>query len=135
MPFEELPHQADVRVRVTADSCDALFAEAARAMFSIMYVACGEGGIERRVSVSAPDMPQLMVDFLSELIFIAEVDRVVFSSFEVTVKGTALEAVARGEAFDPDRHRGGMEIKGISYSGLRFFRDGEEFCSEILFDV
>jgi SHS2 domain-containing protein len=69
MPFEELPHQADVRVRVTAASCDALFAEAARAMFSIMYVACGEGGIERRVSVSAPDMPQLMVDFLSVALY------------------------------------------------------------------
>jgi len=135
MPFEELPHQADVRVRVTADSCDALFAEAARAMFSIMYVACGEGGIERRVSVSAPDLSQLMVDFLSELLFIAEVDRVVFSSFEVTLRGTDLEAVAHGEPFSPERHRGGMEIKGISYSGLRFFRDGEEFCSEILFDV
>lgn len=135
MPFEELPHQADVRVRVTAASCDALFAEAARAMFSIMYVACGEGGVERRVSVSAPDLPQLMVDFLSELLFIAEVDRVVFSSFEVTVKGTALEAVARGEPFDPERHRGGMEIKGVSYSGLAISRDREGFCSEILFDV
>jgi SHS2 domain-containing protein len=135
MPFEELPHQADVRVRVTADSCDALFAEAARAMFAIMYVACGEGGIERRISVSAPDRSQLMVDFLSELLFVSEVDRVVFSSFEVAVRGTTLEAVARGEPFSPERHRGGMEIKGVSYSGLRFFRDGEEFCSEILFDV
>ncbi|MDK2974667.1 MAG: protein archease [Methanofollis sp.] len=135
MPFEELPHQADVRVRVTAGSCDGLFAEAARAMFAVMYVTCGRGELERSLSVNAPDMPGLLVDFLSELLFISEVERVVFSSFRVEVTGTSLEAVACGEPFSPEKHRGGMEIKGVSYSGLRIFRDGELFCSEILFDV
>lgn len=135
MSFEELPHQADVRVRVRAKTCNDLFAEAARAMFSIMYVTCDEGEIERSISVTSDDIQSLMIDFLSELLFVSEVDRVVFSSFAVAVTGTSLLATARGEAFDPEKHLGGMEIKGVSYSGLKIARDGEGFCSEILFDV
>lgn len=135
MPFEELPHQADVRVRVRAEDCNALFAEAARAMFSIMYVACDEGEIERRISVTSDDIQSLLIDFLSELLFVSEVDRVVFSSFNVAIAGTTLTATARGEPFDPAKHRGGMEVKGVSYSGLKIARDREGFCSEILFDV
>jgi SHS2 domain-containing protein len=135
MSFEELPHQADVRVRVRAEDCNALFAEAARAMFSIMYVTCDEGEIERSITVTSDDVPSLLIDFLSELLFVSEVDRVVFSSFNVSITGTSLTATARGEPFSREKHLGGMEIKGVSYSGLKIFRDGEEFCSEILFDV
>ncbi|WP_342675992.1 archease [Methanofollis sp. UBA420] len=135
MSFEELPHQADVRVRVRAEDCNALFAEAARAMFSIMYVTCDKGEVERSISVTSDDVPSLMIDFLSELLFVSEVDRVVFSSFDVSITGTNLTATARGEPFSREKHLGGMEIKGVSYSGLKIFRDGEEFCSEILFDV
>lgn len=135
MSFEELPHQADVRVRVRAEDCNALFAEAARAMFSIMYVACDAGEVERRISVTSDDIQSLLIDFLSELLFVSEVDRVVFSSFDVTVTGTSLTATARGEPFSAEKHLGGMEVKGISYSGLKIARDGEGFCSEILFDV
>ncbi|WP_298665970.1 archease [uncultured Methanofollis sp.] len=135
MSFEELPHQADVRVRVRAEDCNVLFAEAARAMFSIMYVTCDEGEIERRVSVTSDDMQSLLIDFLSELLFVSEVDRVVFSSFDVVITGTSLTATARGEPFNPAKHLGGMEVKGVSYSGLTITRDGEGFCSEILFDV
>ncbi|WP_067050985.1 archease [Methanofollis ethanolicus] len=135
MSFEELPHQADVRVRVRAEDCNALFAEAARAMFSIMYVTCDEGEIERSITVTSDDIPSLMIDFLSELLFVSEVDRVVFSSFDVSITGTSLTVTARGEPFAREKHQGGMEVKGVSYSGLTIFRDGEEFCSEILFDV
>lgn len=135
MPFEEIPHQADVRVRVWATTCNDLFAEAARAMFSIMYVSCDEGEIERNISVTSGDIQSLMIDFLSELLFVSEVDRVVFSSFEVSITGTNLTATARGEPFNPEKHLGGMEIKGVSYSGLKIANDGEKFCSEILFDV
>ncbi|QYZ78249.1 archease [Methanofollis formosanus] len=135
MPFIEVPHQADVKVRVWADDCNALFAEAARAMFLVMYVAAEDRGVERSFTVSSDDLTSLMVDFLSELLFISEVDRVVFSSFEVTIDGTELRVRASGEPFDPARHLGGMEIKGVSYSGLGIVRDGEQFSSEILFDV
>lgn len=135
MPFIEVPHPADVKVRVWADDCNALFAEAARAMFSVMYVTAEDRGVERSFTVSSDDLTSLMVDFLSELLFISEVDRVVFSTFEVTIDGTDLRARVSGEPFDPARHLGGMEIKGVSYSGLGIVRDGEQFSSEILFDV
>ncbi|MDD3622879.1 MAG: archease [Methanofollis sp.] len=135
MPFVEVPHPADVKVRVWADDTANLFAEAAKAMFSVMYVNGEDQGVVRTLSVSSDNLTSLMVDFLSELLFLSEVDRVVFSDFEVRIDGTELEARAIGEPFNPARHLGGMEIKGISYSGLGIFKDGEQFCSEILFDV
>jgi len=40
-----------------------------------------------------------------------------------------------GEQFDPLRHSGGSEVKGISYSGLAIMHDKNGYMLEIIFDV
>ncbi|MGD9491470.1 MAG: archease, partial [Methanoregulaceae archaeon] len=37
--------------------------------------------------------------------------------------------------FDPAKHSGGTEVKGISYSGLSIHRDKENYILEVIFDV
>lgn len=136
MPFSELEHTADILMRVSASSLEDLFAESARAMFSCMHEHRRGGSVARHLSLEAADRDALLHDFLSELLFLAEVDNIVFSDAEVSISGRSLRATAYGEPFDPAVHAGGTEIKGISYHGLDIREERDHrFVVEILFDV
>jgi SHS2 domain-containing protein len=135
MSFTELPHTADIRIRVTSESLEGLFSEAAIAMMTIMYGRADSGTVQRTISVDSESTEDLMMDFLSEVLFVSEVDGLVFSSAVVSFSGNSLTSTLQGEPFDPRRHRGGTEIKGVSYSGLRILKEDDGYVLDILFDV
>ncbi len=119
MSYEELDHTADIRLRVRSPSPDSLFAETALAMMKIVYGESRPGEIRRTIELSAGNTENLLLDFLSEVLFLSEVEFIVFSSATVHIKGNSLKALVTGELFDPERHRGGTEIKGISVLGAQ----------------
>ncbi|HQD24941.1 MULTISPECIES: archease [Methanoculleus] len=135
MSFEELEHTADVQMRVRGRTINELFADAGRAMFQIMYGPCIDRGVTREISLEADNLEALLIDYLSELLFITEVEGTVFCTFDVDVQGTRLTATARGEPFDPKRHSGGTIVKGISYFGLEIVKEEEGYVVEIIFDI
>ncbi|HNX18124.1 MAG TPA: archease [Methanoregula sp.] len=136
MSFEELPHTADVKIRASAPTLDALFGEASRALMEVMYGEDRIGGTTRSVDLEAPDLESLLCDFLSEVLFISETEGLVFLNADVHVDNqTRLHAVLDGELFDSDRHNKGTEVKGISYSGLSIWKDAKGYMLDILFDV
>ena len=135
MSFEELEHTADVRVRVKAGSLEDLFSEAARALMVVMYGVADSGTLRKHVQVEGRDMVSLMHAFLSEILFVSEVDEMVVSGAEVRLSGTGLEGDLFGEAFSREKHLSGMEVKGISFSGLSLSRDNHTYTLEVTFDV
>ena len=135
MPYEVLDHTADVRFRVRGRTLAGAFAEAARAVCETMAPNCTPSGIVRRVEVEAADPESLLADFLSEILYLSDAESIAFCSFEVEIEGTRLTALCRGEEFRREKHGGGAEIKGISYSGLSLYREGESYVLEIIADV
>ena len=135
MTYEVLEHTADLRFRVRAPSLAGAFAEAARAISETMAPNCRPAGLVRRIEVEADDTGALLADFLSEILFLADAEGIAFCSFEVGITGNRLVATARGEEFDRERHGGGAEIKGISYSGLSIKEEGESYVLEFIADV
>ncbi|PKL63267.1 MAG: protein archease [Methanomicrobiales archaeon HGW-Methanomicrobiales-2] len=135
MSFEELDHTADVLMRVRGATLGELFADAGRAMFHVMYGPCEDRGIERQISLDAENLESLLIDYLSELLFITEVENTVFCTFDVDIQGTRLIAALRGEPFDPARHSAGSLVKGISYFGLEIVKEEEAYVVEIIFDI
>ncbi|MDD1718363.1 MAG: archease [Methanoregulaceae archaeon] len=138
MTIEELPHTADVMFRVTApDKCD-LFAESVRALMLTMYgpaERAEKGNIPRTVEVDAPDEESLLQEFLSEVLYISEVDNLVFSAAWVCIEGMHLSATLEGRPFDPLTDSMGTEVKGISFSGLHILKEGGVYVLDIIFDV
>ena len=61
--------------------------------------------------------------------------RVLFAEFAVTVGDQGLTGVARGEPIDPDRHELDMEVKAITYHGLKVERDGDGWLAEVIVDI
>lgn len=135
MSFEELEHTADARVRVRAGTLEGLFSEAGRALMQVMYGRPGRDGLSRSVFVQGDDLESLMHAFLSEILFITEVDGLVISGAEVRIGEGIVEGVVRGEPFSRDIHNAGRGVKGISYSGLSIVRDKESYILDVIFDV
>jgi SHS2 domain-containing protein len=136
MMYEELEHTADIKVRVKAASLDGLFAETAHTLMNVMYGDDIREGKERKeITVQSADIENLMQEFLSEILFLSEVHNLVFSSVIVHITHLTLHAYLTGEPFDPARHTGGTEVKGISYSGLRIIQEGAGYIVELIFDV
>jgi SHS2 domain-containing protein len=135
MSFEELDHTADVLMRVRGATLSEVFADAGRAMFHVMYGPCEDRGIARQITLEAEDLESLLIDYLSELLFITDAENLVFCTFDVDLQGTRLSAVVRGEPFDPARHAGGTLIKGISYFGLEIVKEEDAYVVDIIFDI
>jgi SHS2 domain-containing protein len=135
MSFEELSHTADIRMRVKAPTLGLLFSDAFTALMLTLYGNDRKGADTRKLTVTAPDTETLLLDFLSEVLFIGEVDGMVFSHADVETDGRVLKAVLHGEPFDRKRHAEGTEVKGISYSGMAITRDTNGYMVDILFDV
>ncbi len=135
MSFEELDHTADVLMRVRGATITEIFSDAGRALFHVMYGPCEDRGVERRFSLEAENLESLLIDYLSELLFITDVENIVFCTFDIDIEGTRLSAIAKGELFDPARHSAGALIKGISYFGLEIVKEEEAYAVDIIFDI
>ncbi|MCK9593487.1 MAG: archease [Methanoregula sp.] len=135
MSFEEISHTADIKIRARAPTLEALFSEIFNAMMQIMYGTNRASEIVRKIRVESSDDESLIADFLSEVLFISEVESLVFSDASINLDGLCLTADLRGELFDPVRHSGGSEVKGISYSGLEIKHDANGYMLDIIFDV
>ena len=135
MSFEELPHTADIRIRARAASPGALFSDVFDALMQVMYGKDRSGGTDRRIELSSPDYESLLADFLSEVLFVSEVDGLVFSTADISIEGLRLSAVLHGEPFDSQKHAGGTEVKGISYTGLAVRKEANGYMVDIVFDV
>jgi SHS2 domain-containing protein len=135
MSFEEISHTADIKIRVRASSLEALFSETLNAMMQIIYGTDRKGGIHKDIRIESSGIESLLADFLSEVLFISEVENLVFSGGVIKINGLHLSAELLGEQFDPVRHAGGSEVKGISYSGLEITHDANGYMLDIIFDV
>jgi SHS2 domain-containing protein len=132
--YEEIDHTADVGIRAYGRTVDELFANAAEAMFSLIAdlpTVKPVGEVE--VRLEAEDLPTLLLRWLSELLYLHETQRLLFSSFEVQVVGTSLEGRARGEAIDKRRHELKLVIKAVTRHGLTV--DPGKGIAEVIFDI
>lgn len=96
---------ADCALDVEAESLDDLFETAARAVAELMVdPATVSPSAERSVTLDAPSLDLLLYDWLSELIFLKDSERMVFPETSVRITGQAparLGARLRGAVIDP----------------------------------
>ena len=67
---------------------------------------------------------ELLHDWLAELLYIFEVRRLALARFQVNIGPDGLTATVQGEPIDTARHQLDMEVKAITWHGLKVVRDG-----------
>jgi SHS2 domain-containing protein len=132
--YQLIDHTADVLMRTSGRTMNEAFENAAYGLFDTM---CDASTVEplktKKVECEAPDLEQLLVDWLSRLLFLCDVDDMLFSEFEVKIVGTKLTAKIRGEKLDPDKHSLKTDVKAITYHMLEV--DPKKNSIRVLLDI
>ncbi|MBI1747638.1 MAG: archease [Acidobacteria bacterium] len=135
--YEALDHTADARVRVSGDSMEALFANAAFALFDTMAdLGCVQTRQRLSLHVSADNRERLLHAWLSELLFLFATQHLLLSEFCIrSLTPTRLEAEVGGEPLDLGRHTFYTEVKAVTFHQLRVECREGEWIAEIIFDI
>lgn len=135
--YEIFEHTADLGLRVRAATFPELLTEAARGLFAMVVddLASVEPRVSRELSIAGNDRAYLLFDWLNELLYLCDTERLAFSQFSVEVHDQGLTAVARGEPLDPDRHHLTHEIKAITYHGLTVAETPQGWLAEVIVDI
>jgi SHS2 domain-containing protein len=135
--FEILEHTADTGFRARADSLEELFAQAAAALVSIALDPSGARGLEcRELAVRGPDLEELLVNWLNEVLWLLDGCGFAPASFNVLeIHGGGLRAAVSGEPRDGARHPPRIVVKAATFHQLRLARDGNGWTAEVFLDV
>ena len=115
--FEYFDVTADIGFFAYGKSLDEAFENAGLAIFNIISDTDGiDAEIERSFEITSEDEVSLLYDFLEELLFLHEVEFMLFSEFHVEIdENLHLKSTVKGEAIDWDKHERKTEIKAITF--------------------
>lgn len=128
--FRLVDHTADLAIEATGRTRDEALGEAGLGLTAVLT---GRDAVHRlgaperevRFVLEAPDADALAVAFLSELLWLHESEDLLWLGGGVRVEagaGGTVRVTAAGNALrhDPARHGRGVEVKAVTYHGLRF---------------
>jgi len=134
--FELIDHTADVGIVARGASINQAFANAARGLFSIITDLDDiEEVIHRDIEVTAPDQESLLVEWLNELIYLFDVENIIFNRFDIThLESNRLRARIYGEKVDSSRHKLKTGVKAATYHMLKVEKNNG-YQARVLFDI
>ncbi len=137
--YTEVEHTADVGVELVAPDLGTALERTAAAMFDLMSD-LDRVEERRRVAVAVRgrdgDLPNLLVRWLSELLFVHESEHLLLCTFAITrLEEGVIEATVGGEPFDRSRHDPKVEIKAATYHELRIEEVGSGWAVRVIFDT
>lgn len=140
--FEFREHTADVQVRSWGESLEEAFSQTAYSLMTTITPDLKKisPAIEKEITIKAEDKEALLIDFLSEFLYIFDVDELVFSQIYVSkiekYNGNyKLQATLKGEKFNFDKHEVGIEVKAITYSFINIEEKHDRTIIDIVYDI
>ena len=135
--FRILAHPADIGFEAFGSTREEVFANAARALFHLIVdldAVEPRGAVEVMVEGSEP--AGLLVNWLSELLYLNDAEGWLFSDFEIErVDDRLLRARALGEKFDRTRHCAKLQVEAITYHQLGLERTAEGWQARVYVDI
>lgn len=126
---------ADAGVKVEADSLEQLFSDSAKGMFFLITEKKEFGDeIEREVNVGSHDLDFLLFQWLSELLYISETEKLIFGRFEILeLRENSIRAKCLGERIV----QGSIKriVKAVTLHNLHIVRHNNKWKVEIIFDL
>jgi SHS2 domain-containing protein len=131
---ERREHTSEIELHIRAGSLGDLLAEAGRALAEVQLTGadCVPGGPVRSIRVRSPDREALLVDWLNELIFLAEIDRWVALDFSIDLAEDT-EVVARASGVTLESAP--SSAKAATFHGLRIENVAGGLEADVILDV
>ena len=140
MSYRFFEHTADLGIEIEAPNLDSLLADGWRGLTeSMLEVDRIEPVESRQLSVRAADLDRLLVDWLSEAIFLLESEGLVFSQVEPrsrqTEAGWEVIAALGGEQFDQERHGLKRQVKAVTHHHLEIGDCAAGWRARVILDL
>ena len=138
---EIINHTADVGFTIEARTLNELFKGAAILTFEVMTnLKKINPIIVKTVEIESETIEKLLFDFIDELIFLKDVEYMLFSEFHVKVaeqkKGKAtLKAELLGEEIDPKKHELRVDVKAVTLHHFYLKKENSMYKASIILDI
>jgi SHS2 domain-containing protein len=135
--FEVLDHTADIGLIFHGGNLKALFENAGEAFFHLITdLRKVRPRTERRINIGGESLERLMVDWLNELLYLHDVENLLFKEFEVESVGEdGLKAVVKGEPFQEGTHVIKTEVKAATYHRIEVRKEEGGWRAQIILDL
>jgi SHS2 domain-containing protein len=135
--FETLDHTADVGIIVYGKDLRSLFENAGEGFFHLITdLKKVRLRTEREIEINGESLERLMVDWLNGLLYLHDVENLLFKRFNVESVGVeGLKAKVRGEVFEEKVHVIKTGVKAVTYHQLEVRKEKEGWRAQIIFDL
>jgi SHS2 domain-containing protein len=132
--FEILEHKADLKIRAFGKTKEELFLNMLTGMTESQKPEIkNEEEVKREIKISSPDLLSLLVDFLSEALYLAQVNKEVY--FGVRFKKISNNEI-EGELIGQKTERFNEDIKAVTYHNLDIHQiKNNTWEATVLFDI
>jgi len=127
--FRILEHPADMGIEAHGQSLKEVFEFAALGLLSIIVdPGTVDPGEERYIKLKGSDLENLLVKWLSEILFLYDGEDFVVSEVSIErLNSKELEAIVTGEEVDARKHVFKMDVKAVTYHQLKI-EEREDGC-------
>ena len=133
--YEILEHKADLKIRAFGKDKPELFSNALGGMSESMKaeVKKPEKKFKREIKIKSADLPSLLVDFLSEALYLSQVQKEIY--FDIIFKRLTSQEL-KGELIGQKIIRLNEDIKGVTYHELEVKQNKDgSWQATMLFDI
>jgi len=136
-PYRYFEHTADLGLEIFGDTAEELFANAGRGLFDTIAAATARTGKQQEdITVTGADLPDLLVNWLRELLALWTVDGRLMAAADILfLTKTELRARLHWDHFDPARHVLATEVKAVTYHGLTVEKTDRGWRGRVVLDV
>jgi SHS2 domain-containing protein len=135
--YQVINHTADLGILVKAPGVKDLFVDAAYAMTDLMVKwDISKKGTERELLVEGEDFPDLMVRWLSEILYLFDGEHILVSAIEIqSISPIRLQSTLTVVPLKRGHHEILREIKAVTYHQISVQRVHDGWEARIIFDI
>ena len=141
--YEIIEHTADIGIKVYGKNLEALFFNAARAMFEIMLEVVKKKPIFQKaehkkflLNKQGNNLEEVLVAWLSEILYLFSTEGLIMEKTDIErLDSKSVQAELRGIIFNPDSYRIKTEIKAVTYHELEIKQTDHGYEAQVIFDV
>jgi len=135
--FEILDHTADIGLIVYGEDLKTLFENAGEGFFHLITdLKKVRPKEERKIEVRGESLERLMVDWLNELLYMHDVETLLFKRFGVDAVGNeGLRARAWGEPFQEGVHIIKTGVKAVTHHQIQVKREDGGWKARVIVDL
>jgi SHS2 domain-containing protein len=137
LPYTLFSHTADLGLIVRGKSCEELYRNAGLALMDLMILKKTHyPGVKKDIAVVGNDFPDLMVNWLSELLYLFEGERYVTTEIYVnSINANNINSTIEIVEFDIRHHEVLREIKAVTYHQIEVRAEMGFWTTKVIYDL